>query len=130
MALQAVIGQPFTFEVLFVDDTNTPINVNNPTINIFTFTPLGGKQTLVSSPMVPVVPPETGRYVYTYMIPTTFNDGDSIYGEMGGVDPTTSLNMITEQQVVAISANRGQGGGGSIGGACCCGLVANFVKGG
>jgi len=130
MALQAVIGSLFTFEVLFVDDTNTPINVNNPIINIFTFTPLGGKQTLVSSPMMAVVPPEIGRYVYTYMIPTTFTDGASIYGEMGGVDPTTGLNMITEQQVVAISANRGLAGGGSIGGSCCCGLIARFVKGG
>lgn len=129
MALQAVIGKPFTFEVLFVDDTNTAINVNNPTINIFTFTPLGGKQLLVSSPLVPVIPPETGRYVYTYIIPTTFSDGDSIYGEMSGVDPTTSLNLITEQQLVAISPNRGQSGG-SIGGGCCCGLTAQFIKGG
>lgn len=129
MALQAVIGNPFTFEVLFVDDTNTPINVNNPTISIFTFTPGGGKQTLVLSPMVAVIPPETGRYTYTYIIPSTFTDGASIYGEMGGVDPTTSLRLITEQQLVAISSNRGQSG--SIGGgACCCGLVSNFVKGG
>lgn len=126
MALQAVIGQPFTFEVLFVDDTNTPINVNNPVISIFTFTPLGDKQTLVSSPLVPVIPAETGRYTYTYVIPSTFNDGDAIYGEMGGVDPTTSLSLITEQQLVAISPNRGEGGGGT----CCCGLTAQFVKGG
>jgi len=129
MALQAIIGRPFTFEVLFVDDTNTPITVNNPVINIFTFTPLGGKQTLVSSPMVPVIPAEVGRYTYTYVIPATFKDGDSIYGEMGGVDPTTSLNLITEQQLVVISANRGTGG--SIGGgSCCCGLVSRFIKGG
>lgn len=129
MALQAVIGSPFTFEVLFVDDTNIPITVNNPTIGIFCFTPLGGKQTLVISPMVPVIPAEIGRYTYTYVVPTTFKDGDSIYGEMSGVDPTTGLSLITEQQVVAISPNRGSGG--SIGGgACCCGLVSRFVKGG
>lgn len=120
MALQAVIGTPFTFEVLFVDGTNTPIAVNNPLISVFTFTSTGVKQTLVSAPLVAATPVEVGRYTYTYAVPTSFQDGDSLYGEMTGEDPLSLLTLRAEQQVVTISETRGRG--------CCCGLVARFVN--
>jgi len=121
--VEAVIGSPFTFTVLFVDATNTPIAVNNPAILIYNFTGAGAKQTLVSAALVEAVPAEVGRYTYTYTIPTTFTDGDALYGLMEGTDPGSGLVSRAEQELTLISSNRGLGGGYP-------GLIAQFVKGG
>ena len=121
--MEAVIGQPYTFTVLFVDATNNPIAVDDPSITIYNFSALGVKQTLVSTAMIEAVPVELGRYTYTYTIPTTLTDGDALYGLMEGTDPTSGLRSWTEQELIAISSNRGLGGGHP-------GLIAQFVKGG
>lgn len=121
--MQAVIGDPFTFAVLFVDATNTPIAVNNPVIEIYNFSAIGAKQTLISAALIDAVPAETGRYTYTYTIPTTMTDGDALYGQMEGTDPTSGLVSRVEQDITVISSNRGLGGGYP-------GLIAQFVKGG
>ena len=122
MATEAVIGKIFTFEVLFVDSLNIPMAVNNPAISVFMFDQLGTKIPLVDSALVPVIPAETGRYVFTYQLPFLLVDGDTIYGEMSGIDPGTGVRLIVEQVVLAISVSRGLGGG--------VGLTARFVKGG
>ena len=124
--MQAVIDQPFTFSVLFVNVLNQPIEVDDPTITIFRFSDAGMKQTLVDeAAMAEAVPAEVGRYTYTYTIPSTLTDGDAIYAEMAGSDPETGVIVRTEQPVTAISPTRATGGSGS-----SSGLVAQFVKGG
>ena len=121
--MEAVIGQPFTFEVLFVDAVNQPIAVTSPTITVFYFSPLGVKTTLVNQqPLVAVSPPEVGRYTYTYTFATTFTDGTGVYADMVGVEVGTGLLCRVEQQVVLIASTRA--------GSACGGITARFVKGG
>ena len=121
MAVQAVIGRPFTFQVLFVDDLNNPVAVTSPAIDVFSFSDTGIKQLLVTAQaMLPVTPAETGRYTYTYTIPATMDDGDAIYAEMTGVDPLMGVSFLVEEEVVVISTNRAIG-------RCCCGLTWGFI---
>jgi hypothetical protein len=118
--VEAVIGQPFTFTVLFVNATEVPIVVTSPTVTIYDFSATGTKQTLISAALSEAVPVEVGRYTYTYTIPTTFTDGDPLYGLMEGVDPGTGQTIRTEQSLTLISSNRGLGG--------YSGLTARFVE--
>ena len=123
MAVEAVIGHPFTFQVLFVNGANVPIVVNSPTLSVFTFSGTGVKQYLLNGQALgAVVPPEVGRYTHTYTIPTTLTDGEPIYAEMTGVDPVTTMLLRTEQELTAVSSSRA-------GGECCCGLTARFIRG-
>ncbi len=121
-ATQAVLGSAYTFQVLFVDGTNTPIAVLSPTIDIFSYSQTGVKQPLVTGGTLdPVTPAETGRYTYVFTVPTTFNDGDTIHAEMRGEDPATGLELLVGEDLLVISANRGLG--------CPGGLITNFIKG-
>lgn len=90
MAEQAVIGNTYVFQVLLLDVDGNPVApVVGPTLNVFSFSTLGVKNPLVeAAAMVPSVPAEVGRYVYPYLIPTTFTDGDMIYGEVVAEDGT------------------------------------------
>lgn len=119
--MEAIIGNPFTFTVLFVNATEVPIVVTSPTITIYDFSALGAKQTLVSASLVEVTPVEVGRYTYTYTVPTTFTDGDPLYGLMEGVDPGTGQTIRAEQALTLISSNRGLGSGYP-------GLIARFIE--
>ena len=66
----AQAGDIYTFTALFLDGLNTPIVVNNPTIEVFAFDAEGNKVDLVPSgtPMLSIED-EVGRYYYTYPIP-------------------------------------------------------------
>ena len=126
MAAEAVIGTTFVFQVLFVDELNNPIAVNNPEVDIYWFSPAGVRLDLVvAGVMTPVVPAETGRYVFPFAIMTTFADGDTIYGKMSGVNPGTGLSTHIEETVNLVSASRASGGSSS-----SCGMRASFVRGG
>jgi hypothetical protein len=118
--MEAVIGNAFTFSVLFVDALNNPIEVDDPLITVFSYSQAGVKQILVNAqPLIESVPAETGRYTYTYTVPSSFSDGDAFVGIMQGTDPASEITARVEQGVVAISAARGQVGGGS-------GMTARF----
>jgi hypothetical protein len=107
---EAVLGSAFTFQVLFVDGNNDPMAVNNPTIDVFMFSQTGVKQYLVTAQtMNAVTPVEVGRYTYVYTIPTTLDDGDLLYAEVTAEDPGTGELLRANQEVTAISANRGLG---------------------
>lgn len=109
--VEAVIGKVLTFQVLFVGADNTPIAVNNPTIDVFMFSQLGVLQGLVGGQaMSPVTPVETGRYVYPYTIPTTLTDGDLIHAEVVATEPGTGRVLRAYQEVTVVSSNRGLGG--------------------
>ena len=116
----AIIGESFTFQVLFVDELNAALAVTSPAITVFYFDSGGTKQVLVDGAAMsdPTVA-ETGRYIYAYTIPGTFNHGQVIYAEFAGVDPETSLPMLSEQTIDLITASSGSGS-----------MVARFVQGG
>lgn len=129
MSAEAVIGTTFVFQVLFVDENDIPIAVNDPEIDIYYFDNLGNRIDMVVAATMPdVVPAETGRYVYPILISTaTFVDGDTIYGLMRGTNPGTGLTTHVEETLDLVSASRASGGGTGTSG---CRMTASFIRGG
>jgi len=106
---QAVIGSSFTFQVLFIDPANNPVAVTTPIIDVFSFSLAGAKNPLVvAQPLVPVVPAEVGRYVYTYAVPTSFSDGDVVYAEYRAT--WMGAQMLAAEAVTLISNTRARAG--------------------
>ena len=97
---KGIIGEPFTFTVLYVDANGDPITPTSSVIEVFYFDSAGDKQSLVAAatPMVAVAG-DTGRYSYTFTIPGALTPADQIYGVMTGVDPTTGMDIVVEQEV-------------------------------
>lgn len=116
---KAVIGQPFTFTVLFLDGTGNPVVPADPTIYAFYF--VNGVKTVLIPPATPMaaVPGDTGRFAYTVTVPSYLSDAIVLYGVMQGTDPSTSLTISAEQEVDLFSDTGGGAGAG---------LRVSFVK--
>jgi hypothetical protein len=97
---KGIIGQPFTFTVLFLDADENPITPSSVTLEVFYFDPTGAKQALVvAGTAMAAVGGDPGRYAYTITIPGALTPADQIYGIMTGVDPVTGNNIVVEQEV-------------------------------
>ncbi len=120
MAKEAVIGNAFTFQAMFLDGTNTPFAPTvGPTITIFSFSLAGAKNVLIAAAaMAAVAPAEVGRYVYVYTVPGTFTDGDTLYAEINGEDAGANL-LVQTAEVNLIAETRS--------GAFTTGLIIEFV---
>ena len=96
-------GEVFTFQILFLDGTGTPVAPPDPSIEVFAFTPSGSKVTLVAAgtAMSPVAG-DTGRYVYIYAVPSPWVYQPTMYGVMQGTDPMTSTVILAEMDVDVI----------------------------
>lgn len=118
----ALPGEVFTFQVLFMDPMGAPITPPDPSIEVFAFATTGTKATLISAgtPMTPVTG-DPGRYVYVYNVPGAWLYQPTMYGMMHGTDPDTSAVIVVEMEVNVVQGSSG---------AACRGLVANFVRGG
>lgn len=118
---QAVVTEAFTFTVLFLNEQNEPVAVNNPVIDVFYFDPFGTKTMLITAQAMAATPNDLGRYTFTYTIPGGIADRTTLYGLMSGTDPGAgNLTLVVEQEVIAV-ASQAQG---------TQGLVTQFVKGG
>jgi hypothetical protein len=97
---KGIIGQPFTFTVLFLDSNNEPVDSPDVTMEAFYFDGSGNKQTLVpvGTPMTST-PGDPGRYRYTIVIPSFLTTSDQIYGIMKGFDPGSGVYIVVEQEV-------------------------------
>ncbi len=97
---KGIIGEPFTFTVLFIDGDGVPITPPNPSIEVFYFDEAGTKQavSVAGTPMT-AVPGDAGRFQYTVTIPLTLPVSSEVYGVMRGTDPTTGTEVIAEQEV-------------------------------
>jgi hypothetical protein len=106
---KGIIGQPFTFTVLFVDASGDPIVPTGVTIEVFYFDPAGAKQALaaVGTPMAAVVG-DAGRYAHTITIPGALTPADQIYGVMIGVDPVSGTDIVVEQEVDPFNEGSGE----------------------
>jgi hypothetical protein len=98
--MKGIIGSRITFQKLFSNAQSAPIAVTTPTITIYYWDATGVKRTLLMITPLPVsTPSETGRYAYTYTIPTTLTEDVTLYAWMQGTDPGTG-DLIAEEQVV------------------------------
>lgn len=125
---KGIIGEPFTFTVLYVDASGDPITPTSSTIEVFYFDTLGAKQSLaVAGTVMAAVGGDPGRYAYTFTIPGALTPADQIYGVMIGVDPATGGDIVVEQEVDPFEPGSGaieiQGEGVSLG----TFTVVNFV---
>lgn len=106
MAVQALIGTDFTFQALFRDSDGTPLAVNVPTISVFYYDDTGTRQDEVAAAaMSNPTPAETGRYVYAYSVPTTFEHGSTLYAEMTGTHPGTGDTLEVKEALLLLSGS-------------------------
>lgn len=121
MAVDAYLAEPFVFQTLFVDITGAPIAVIAPNITILRFDGVTGNEIplVTGAPMSPVFPPEPGRFVFVFTIPGTLLDGDVLYAETRGTDPSTSYVSVSNETINVKSRSSSS---------ACPGLNARFVK--
>lgn len=95
MSSPAYIGEPFTFQALFLDTDGSPLVVTSPNVTLFYYSASAYKTVLLNGvAMDPVAPAETGRYTYLYTIPTSLEEGTVLYVECRG---TNGLDVLVQQ---------------------------------
>jgi hypothetical protein len=125
---KGIIGEPFTFTVLFLNDNGTAVTMTSVEIESFYFDSAGDRQTLVAAgtAMIPVAG-TPGRYAYTFTLPGALTPADQIYGIMTGEDALTGFDIVVEQEVDPFEPGGGeieiQDEGGTLGSFS----VVNFV---
>jgi len=98
-----VKGESFIFHAKFYNGDGDLISVNTPTIDIFTFSAIGGKVDLVSSGSLTEITASPGLWVYLYNIPSDYSYGPNIYGAIAAVDPSDNTIIRLEQEVVVLA---------------------------
>lgn len=119
---KGVIGQPYTFTTLFLDANGDPTDVDNPTIEVFTFTDAGERTHLVGTgtALPKSTPVETGRYAFTYTVDGSLEPYQQVIAVLRGDDPGTGdpytftvvLDLFAEGSNMAVA----------------CGVNHHFVK--
>ena len=103
---KGIIGQPFTFTVLFVDGNGDPFAPTSVTIEVFYFDNTGTKQSLVASGTgMTAVAGDTGRYAHTITIPGALTPADQIYGVMKGA--SAGQEIVVEESVDPFDSGSG-----------------------
>lgn len=98
MSSPAYIGEPFTFQALFLDADGSPLVVTSPNVTLFYYSASAYKTVLLNAvAMDPVAPAETGRYTYLYTIPTSLEEGAVLYVECRG---TSGLDTFVQQHTL------------------------------
>jgi len=105
----AIIGQTYTFNTLFRDAANNPITITGPTAKVFRFNSAGAEVVVASGSMTAVVG-DSGRYGYTFTVPTSLAAGDTLFAVMAGTDPGTS-DLLVANDTVDIIYNPLEAGG-------------------
>lgn len=86
---KGIIGQPYTFTTLFVNEQGDPLAVDNPTIEVFTFSEAGERISLVDqgTPLPLSTPVEMGRYAYTFLIDGSLTANQQVFAVLRGENP-------------------------------------------
>ena len=104
---KGIIGEPFTFTVLYVDASGDPITPTSSTIEVFYFDSAGAKQSLAAAgTIMSAVGGDPGRYAYTFTIPGALTPADQIYGVMTGVDPAVAPGLVPSRTATPKSSTR------------------------
>ena len=124
---RALVGAPYTFWVLYVDENADPFLVTPPSITVFSFDQVGAKVVYVDEAvMSDAVPVEPGRYTYVFNVSSAFNAGMVLYAEMSAPDPASGDILIAEANISLVSTSSSSSSGSSV----SSGLNARFIKGG
>jgi hypothetical protein len=98
-------GEVFTFQILFLDAMGVPVVPPDPTIEVFAFDPLGVKVTLVAAGTAMfAVAGDSGRYIFVYGVPSSWDYQPTMYGVMQGTNPATATVMLAEMDVDIIQS--------------------------
>ena len=103
----AFIDRNYRFNLFFTNKDNAPLTVTTPEIEIYHYDSLGVRTVLTpaNEPLSLLTPPETGRYIYDFMVPATFVEGDLLYAEVIGLDPTPDgLGLIRFDYLLSLRA--------------------------
>ncbi len=108
-SLEAYIGEPFVFQILYLDGTGAPFAPTSPNISVFRFDGTTGDKVaiLTALAMSAAVPVEVGRYVYRWTVDPTLLDGMVLYTEYRAIDPLSgdTLFALDTIQVHAFEAD-------------------------
>ena len=122
-----IIGQTYTFHMLFVDNANAPVAVDNPQIEIYCFDKQGNKVSIVAAETAMTAVPNTvGEYIYLWNIPQgwTHGVGVPVSAFMKGTDPNDGSVSIAEETVTVTDSPVGWVGM-KVGQA---GIISRFIK--
>ena len=98
--MDVIIGELFTFQILYVSSAGVPFVPLTPTITIFYYNTAGTRIDLVSSqPLVAAVPAEVGRYVYPYTFSGSIPTGTAAYASFTAIDPGSGQSLRSEQEL-------------------------------
>ena len=118
----ASAGEKVTFHVLFLDGLNAPIEVDDATIEIFTFDADGDRVDLVDvGTEMDSVEDDLGRYSYTYTIAQDYDLGSRIYALMQATDPGSGFPILVEDVSDVYEADNTPAGS-------VLGLTSRFIK--
>lgn len=119
---KGVIGQPYTFTALFLDANGDPTDVDNPTIEVFTFSDAGERTHLVGTgtALPASTPVETGRYAFTYTVDGSLSPHQQVFAVLRGEDPGSG-EIYTSTVVLDLFAEDSNA-------SSCTGVNPHFVK--
>ena len=97
---KCIIGENFTFTILFVNSVGSPFTPDSATIEVFYFDSSGVRQELAAAgTAMSSVPAQTGRYRYTLAIPGSLTPADQIYSVMRGAIIAEGISVVAEETV-------------------------------
>lgn len=116
-------GEQVDSRITFLDDeTNEPIDVNDPIYRITHYVGPVEEIDVPDSPMQKLTG-RTGAYIVNWTIPTTVPENETYYVTATGIHPTNGGTTIAEDFFRVLPSNFFSGGGGT-----ASGLVAKFTK--
>lgn len=97
---KCVIGDTYTFTILFIDDAGQTFDPDIASIEVFYFNSAGSKVVIVpAGTLMDVVPSEASRYKLTFLVPNTLTPSTQIHGVMVGELLSRGVRVVSEEIV-------------------------------
>lgn len=116
--MNVIIGQLCVFQCVFTDNAGDPVDPTNPTIEIYYYdVELNKRVVLMPTPMRESNPPDVGRRMYPFYVPSTLTPNLTLLARFQSTSPVTDL-----EQSYNLTYDTGP--------VECPSLIALFVRGG
>ena len=97
---KCVIGDSYTFTILFLDDAGQKFDPDIASIEVFYFDTGGTKVSIVpEGTLMDPVPSDASRYKLTMLVPNTLTPSTQIYGVMTGEILSRGVKVVSEEIV-------------------------------